>query len=96
MISKKHSNYHIIIGDDIESAFQEAPVYMYLRPKLGIFRRFSNFMSVYFYKILKGNKENSITSMKHAIFLLKRGIHCYLNRKRILRWVYKLINKTTF
>ena len=58
MISKKHSNYHIIIGDDIRSVFQETLPGNNINSKggIGMLEDFPNFMSHLFYKNIKRNK----------------------------------------
>lgn len=58
MISKKHPNYHIIIGDDIRWAFQEILPNNNINSKggIGMLEDFPNFLSCLFYKSIKRNK----------------------------------------
>lgn len=59
MISKKYSNYHIIIGDDIRWAFQEILPNNNINSKggKGMIEDFPNFLSCLFYKSIKRNKK---------------------------------------
>ncbi len=51
MISKKHPNYHIIIGDDIRWAFQEVlPNNINSKDGIGMLEDFPNFLSCLFHK----------------------------------------------
>ena len=58
MISKKYSNYHIIIGDDIRWAFQEVLPNNNINSKggIGMVEDFPNFLSCLFYKSIRRNK----------------------------------------
>lgn len=58
MISKKYPNYHIIIGDDIRSAFQEVLPTNKINSKGGdgMKEDFPNFLAHLFYKNIKRNK----------------------------------------
>lgn len=58
MISKKYSNYHIIIGDDIRGAFQEILPNNHINSKggSGMKEDFPNFLSCLFYRSIRRNK----------------------------------------
>lgn len=58
MISKKYSNYHIFIGDDIRGAFQDVLPNNNINSKdgIGMLEDFPNFLSCLFYKSIKRNK----------------------------------------
>lgn len=58
MISKKYPNYHIVIGDDIRSAFQNVLPNNNINNKggIGMIEDFPNFLSYLFYKNIKRNK----------------------------------------
>lgn len=59
MISKKYSNYHIYIGDDIQWAFQEVLPKNNINNQggIGMEEDFPNFLSCLFYKSIKRNKD---------------------------------------
>lgn len=58
MIAKKYSNYHIIIGDDIRSVFQEVLPSANINATggAGMKEDFPKFLSCLFYKNIKRNK----------------------------------------
>lgn len=58
MIAKKYQNYHIIIGDDIQWAFQETLPNSNINNSggAGMVHDFPNFLSCLFYKSMKRNQ----------------------------------------
>lgn len=86
MISKKYSNYHIIIGDDIRWAFQEVLPNNNINSKggIGMLEDFPNFLSCLFYKSIKRNKGEINYIVETCDMTPKKAYESFNNKNTIL------------